>query len=173
VRGTIFVNVDRCVACSRCQLECAVAHLQSKEFLAAMSEKPAPRPRVSLHPLGEYSVPVQCRHCENAQCIAVCPTGAMHRLGKEGPVLIDEKLCVGCRSCQIVCHFGVPKVAENGNKIYKCDQCIDRLDKEQLPACVSACHTGALTFKSIEEFKKSMTGPSWRRVPTMTGGKEA
>ena len=170
MRGTIFVNPDRCVACSRCVLECTIKHSKSGDFLAAMSETPVPRPRVSLRPLGEYSVPVQCRHCENAQCIAVCPTGAMHRLGKEGPVLIDESLCVGCRSCQIVCHFGVPKVADQGKTIYKCDQCIDRLDNDQLPACVSACHTGALIFKRVDQVLGD--GPSWRQRPDLSG-KEA
>ena len=170
MRGTVFVDAERCVACKRCMLECAVTHSRAGTLVEAMAEKPVPRPRVSLHAMGEYSVPLQCRHCENAQCIAVCPTGAMHRLGKEGPVLIDERLCVGCRSCMIACHFGVPTMSRDGKRITKCDQCIARLDAGMKPACVTACHTAALTFVSVEEQRARMTVPLWKREPKFGEG---
>ena len=172
MRGTVFVNVERCLACKRCMLECAVTHSRAGNFLEAMTETPVPRPRVSLHPMGEFAVPLQCRHCENAQCIAVCPTGAMHRLGKEGPVLIDERLCVGCRSCVVACHFGVPVMSRDGKRIYKCDQCIGRLDEGMKPACVTACHTDALTFVTVEEMQGRFTTPLWRLGPDAPAGRK-
>lgn len=165
MRGTVFVNADRCIGCKRCKLECAIAHSKAGNLIGAMKEVPVPHPRVSLHMLGNSSIPLQCRHCENAQCVAVCPTGAMHRLGKTGPVLVDENLCIGCRSCVVACHFGVPEMSTDGKRIYKCDQCIDRLDKDLKPACVTACHTDALTFISVDEMKVYAKKPAWRQRP--------
>lgn len=148
VRGTIKINVSRCVKCKRCVLACAIEHSKSKTILEAFEEAMSGgeiKPRVEIGLLGELGVPMQCRHCENPQCVAICPTGALKRLGKEGPVVVTQKLCIGCKHCQIVCHFGVPQFADSG-KIYKCDLCVERLDKDIFPACVEACPTGTLEF---------------------------
>jgi formate dehydrogenase iron-sulfur subunit len=40
---------------------------------------------------------------------------------------------------------------EHAHAIIKCDQCIERLQQGQLPACVVACPTGALEFKSMDD----------------------
>jgi len=154
VRGTIIIDIDRCVACKRCVIECAIAHSESSNIFEAASEYPAPKSRVSIQPWGSFSVPVQCRHCEGAPCAIVCPTGAMHRIDKDGPVILDNSLCVGCGSCALVCQFGVPRITADRKAVYKCDLCIDRLEEGQEPACVSACHTDALVFVSTDELKK-------------------
>jgi len=95
-------------------------------------------------------VPLQCRHCEDAPCVAVCPTGALHREDEEGPVLIDSELCVGCKMCVVVCPFGVITMSRD-KAIIKCDLCIDRLEQGQEPACVAACPTGALRLEEAAE----------------------
>lgn len=150
MRGSVFVDSELCMGCKRCELACAVAHSTSKDLLEAIAELPRPQSRVQVDRLGEFNVPLQCRHCENAQCVAICPTGAMQRLGKDGPVIIDHELCVGCRSCVVVCHYGVPRMSDYGKALIKCDMCIERLDKDEEPACVEACPTGALVFKEIK-----------------------
>lgn len=148
MRGIIKINVTRCVKCKRCVLACATEHSKSKTILEAFEEALSGseiNPRVKIGLLGELGVPMQCRHCENPQCVAICPTGALKKLNKEDPVVVNQKLCIGCKHCQIVCHFGVPKFSDSG-KVYKCDLCVERLNKDILPACVEACPTGALEF---------------------------
>src|SRR5262245_58631569 len=39
-----------------------------------------------------------CKHCVNAPCLEVCPTGAILRTGFD-TVFINEPACNGCRDC--------------------------------------------------------------------------
>ena len=147
----IFVDVNKCLACRSCETACAVAHSNSKELFKAIDEIPAPKYRISLEDVGGFSVPLQCRHCEAAPCVQVCPTKAITRKKLEEPVMIDSELCVGCSSCVIVCPWGIPELSKDGKAIIKCDLCIERLREGEDPACVQSCPTGALQFKSIAE----------------------
>ena len=151
MKGNVFIDVEKCLACKRCEIACAVEHSSSKALEAAILELPLPESRVSVEPHGGFSIPLECRHCENAQCVAVCPTGAMTRVDEYSPVHIRHELCVGCRDCVVVCHFGVPRVSRDGKTMIKCDQCLGRIDQDVEPACVTACPTGALAFRAQGE----------------------
>ena len=146
VTGLIRVTAERCDACGKCVASCAVEHSMSKDPELAMDEDPLPRPRIQLHPLGGGTVPTACRHCEAAVCVLVCPTGAMQKTGQGGPVLCDDSLCIGCRSCVLTCPYGVPEAYLEGEQITKCDLCVDRLAKGGIPACVEACPTTCLEW---------------------------
>jgi carbon-monoxide dehydrogenase iron sulfur subunit len=163
--GLVKVNVERCVACRRCVLACAVAHSKSKDLILAMREVPAPRPRVKLHQVRGAAVPTECRHCEAAACVLACPTGAMHKTCAGGPVLVDDLLCIGCRNCVLSCPYGVPEAHLRGEQITKCDLCYERLAVGQIPACVEACPTEALSYVIAEEPQPSVEGfRAWRHL---------
>ena len=153
MKGRVYVNVERCVTCKRCVLACAVTHSESKELFAAMAEIPAPRSRVKLTMVADdVAVPTECRHCDAAACVAACPTGALIKDGADGPVVLAIESCVGCASCMVACPYGV--VRHDGDKlIYKCDLCVERLAAEKIPACVDACPTGCLTFRSRDQVR--------------------
>jgi len=151
MKAMIVVKVDRCLGCRTCEVACAVEHSASKELFQAIHESPAPRARVSVEQGAGFAVPLQCRQCEDAPCVEVCPTGALRRADKNSPVLVDHDLCIGCRWCIQVCPFGVISLDEERRTVVKCDQCFERLEKGLMPACVSACPTGALELKSIED----------------------
>jgi len=48
-----------------------------------------------------------CQHCSNAPCAKVCPVRARHVREKDGLVLTDYEICIGCRYCQVACPYGV------------------------------------------------------------------
>ena len=48
MKGTIVVNVSKCLGCKSCELACAVEHSESRDLVTAIAESPAPRPRVSV-----------------------------------------------------------------------------------------------------------------------------
>jgi len=48
-----------------------------------------------------------CQHCTDAPCEKVCPTTARHTRDKDGLVLTDYDVCIGCRYCQVACPYGV------------------------------------------------------------------
>lgn len=150
-KGMIVVDPKKCVACRTCELQCAVAHSKSKDIMKAIFEKPLPKPRIKVEGTAELVMPLQCRHCEDAPCVEVCPTKAIERHEESGPVLINQERCIGCKWCVLVCPFGSISVDAEGKKVTKCDLCVERLEKNDLPACVSGCPTGALQFRGLKE----------------------
>ena len=160
MRKVLTVDIKRCLACKSCEIACAVAHSKSAVLEEAMAESPKPQKRVTVEAAGEYAVPLQCRHCEDAPCITVCPTAAIHREDPNGPVLIDQERCIGCKFCVMVCPFGVINASSDGKVIVKCDLCIERTEAGQEPACVEACPTKAL--KLVDE--RDITAPKRRRA---------
>ena len=154
MNGVIFVDVEKCLACKSCELECAVAHSKSKNLIEAIRETPIPEAQIGVEGTEDLSIPLQCRHCEDAPCVKICPTKAIEKIGNEGPVIIKDELCVGCKFCILVCPFGVIGISHKGRVAIKCDLCIERLKENRLPACVEACPTKALRFISLEELTK-------------------
>ncbi len=147
----IMVNIEKCLACKSCEIACAVAHSKSKVLEEAITERPTPQRRVAVEAAGEFAVPLQCRHCEDAPCISICPTAAIHRHEADGPVLIEQDRCIGCKFCLMVCPFGAIDVSTDGKVMLKCDLCIERTKAGLEPACVEACPTGALKLVDEKE----------------------
>lgn len=152
---TIMVNIEKCLACKSCEIACAVAHSRAGVFEKAIVEKPGPNKRVTVEAAGEFAVPIQCRHCEDAPCITVCPAGAIQRRESDGPVLIDQERCIGCKFCIVVCPFGAIDMSNEGKVVVKCDLCIERTKAGKEPACVEACPTKALKLVSEKELTAS------------------
>ncbi len=147
----IIVNEERCMGCKSCVLQCALAHSDAGSLAEALNAETPPQSRIYVEPSGKFGMPLQCRHCEDAPCIRVCPTEAIKRLSPESPVLLDPDSCIGCRFCLIVCPFGVIDVSRNGKAMIKCDMCIERTEVGEEPACVVACPTGACQFVELDD----------------------
>lgn len=147
----IAINIEKCLACKSCEIACAVAHSESKSLYDAVTESPRPQRMVTVDPAGELAVPMQCRHCEDAPCLEVCPTSAIHRDEDNGPVLIEKDRCIGCKFCLMVCPFGVIYLSRDGKAAVKCDLCFERTSTGEQPACVESCPTGALQFCELTD----------------------
>lgn len=158
MKGNVFIEPEKCVACKSCEIACAVEQSESKALFQAILEKPLPQPLVRVELISDAPMalerltsPLQCRHCEDAPCVTVCPTKALEKLETEGPVTLHEELCIGCKWCIQVCPFGVISLRRDGKVITKCDLCFGR---EGGPACVEACPTDALRFMTVEELDR-------------------
>ncbi|MBI2252926.1 MAG: 4Fe-4S binding protein [Armatimonadetes bacterium] len=152
------------MACKTCEIMCAVAHSNSKELFSSMLEDQPPEKRISVEKAENFTVPLQCRHCEDAPCVSICPTKAMIKLGPGQAVILEKEKCIGCKMCILVCPFGVIKLDREGKAIIKCDLCIERLKEGKLPACVSSCPTKTLEFKEIEEFTKNVKEKALEKI---------
>lgn len=155
-KNVIVVDVKKCTGCKTCELECAVAHSKSKEILGAMAERPRPQSRIKVEGVEHICVPLQCRHCENAPCVAICPTAALSREEATDVVRFDKARCIGCRWCMLVCPFGSIKPEKEGTGIVKCDMCAERRSDGKGPACVEGCPTHALKLEALEELTKDI-----------------
>jgi formate dehydrogenase iron-sulfur subunit len=94
-----------------------------------------------------------CKHCVNAPCLEVCPTGAILRTEFD-TVYINEPACNGCRDCIAACPFGVIHMSERKHVAQKCTFCYDRLKKDMVPACAQVCPTQSIRFGTIRELKE-------------------
>jgi formate dehydrogenase iron-sulfur subunit len=94
-----------------------------------------------------------CKHCVQAPCLEVCPTGAIIRTEFD-TVVIQSDTCNGCRACIAACPFGVIDINAVSNTAQKCTLCYDRLQAGMEPACSQACPTDSIRFGSIRELKQ-------------------
>lgn len=92
---------------------------------------------------------IQCNHCNEPACLTSCFVNAYTKT-KEGAVIYDSTVCVGCRNCMIACPFRIPAYAYSSALkpvIRKCIFCYEtRLKYGQPPACVEICPQEVLTF---------------------------
>jgi formate dehydrogenase iron-sulfur subunit len=95
-----------------------------------------------------------CKHCVNAPCLEVCPTGAIIRTEFD-TVVIQSDTCNGCRACIGACPFGVIGINDVSNVAQKCTLCYDRLQAGLEPACSQACPTDSIRFGPIRELKQT------------------
>ena len=93
-----------------------------------------------------------CKHCEQAGCLEVCPTGALYRT-QFGSVDIHQDVCIGCRYCVGACPFGVIEFNKNTGRVNKCILCQDRLEDGMGTACSKACPTSSLTYGRVDDLK--------------------
>ncbi|MBC7779173.1 MAG: 4Fe-4S dicluster domain-containing protein [Proteobacteria bacterium] len=97
-----------------------------------------------------------CKHCVNAPCLEVCPTGAIIRTEFD-TVVIQTDACNGCRLCITACPFGVIDVNPVSKTAEKCTLCYDRLQVGMQPACAQACPTASIQFGPIAQLKATAT----------------
>ncbi len=144
----LYPDPDLCLGCKTCEIACAAARSSNKDVFSAVAE--GIKPNIEVVYVG-VPVPMNCRHCEDAPCMEVCPTSAIYRTDI-GPIVLDRSKCIGCRSCIVVCPYGAIKF---DGLAYKCGQCVDRLRNNLLPACVEACPVGALKFERANDISKN------------------
>jgi formate dehydrogenase iron-sulfur subunit len=94
-----------------------------------------------------------CKHCTNAACLDVCPTGALFRT-EFGTVVVQADICNGCGYCVPACPYGVLNRREDDGRIFKCTLCYDRLQVGQEPACAKACPTDSIHFGELSELRE-------------------
>jgi Fe-S-cluster-containing dehydrogenase component len=103
------------------------------------------------------NVPMSCMHCEEADCVTVCPTGASYKRAEDGIVLVDPERCMGCNYCAWACPYGARELDEQEGVMRKCTLCVDRIydqalpEAERQPACVLACPAHARHFGDLDD----------------------
>jgi formate dehydrogenase iron-sulfur subunit len=94
-----------------------------------------------------------CKHCVQAGCLEVCPTGAIVRTEFD-TVVIQANVCNGCRDCIAACPFGVIDTNPVTNTAQKCTLCYDRMLNGLTPACAKACPTFSIQFGKIADLRQ-------------------
>ncbi|UCD63519.1 MAG: 4Fe-4S dicluster domain-containing protein [Candidatus Zixiibacteriota bacterium] len=104
-----------------------------------------PNPRDPETPI---YVKKQCMHCNEPACASACLVAAFTKT-KEGPVIYNKDVCIGCRYCMMACPFYVPTYDyfdAFAPQVRKCTMCYDRIKEGKIPACADVCPKEAITF---------------------------
>lgn len=141
----IFAKEDYCIGCRLCEIYCIFQHSGCDTLVKAFSQRDClPDPAVRVEEDGAISFALQCRHCDDAPCVAACISGAMTRDPETGAIKHDADKCIGCWSCVMVCPFGAIQInLDKGKVSSKCDLC----GGDKMPACVAHCPNEALIYE--------------------------
>lgn len=154
----LFVDYKKCLACKACETACAIEHHPSHKLFGALGDT---KTQINVRVLGveHEAFPLSCRHCDPADCLDACPSGAITRDPSSGAVLLNPDMCKACAMCAMVCPFDAIAFKEthraryNRDVAYKCDLCNDRIKAGGQPACVEACHSGALVYGDFDRIR--------------------
>jgi Fe-S-cluster-containing dehydrogenase component/FixJ family two-component response regulator len=149
---TMAVDIDKCIGCQMCMVDCAAHHAETREPISyPQAWKLLSESRLFVDLEGPVPVPLLCKQCENAPCATVCPTEAIQVDKDYGFKVLDKDRCIGCKSCLLVCPFGLISMDAHGRAAQKCDMCMERLERGYDPVCVQVCPRNALSLQKIPE----------------------
>ncbi len=147
---SLYCDLDLCTGCYACVAAC----MDENDVNLAAGEVANRRIHTAEQEGDTYAyfrfASVSCMHCEDSPCMIGCPTGAIYKDAETNSVQVNRDLCIGCHSCALACHSGVPRY-DGENKMTKCDMCVDRVKAGLTPACVRVCPVKALSFMSSNE----------------------
>ncbi len=169
---TMIIDLRRCDGCQSIGLppQCATACIEGH-----FTPEPMQWIEVFEHELpgdGTRFIPTPCMQCQNPPCVNVCPVAATFST-PEGPVLIDQDRCIGCRICMAACpydrrffNWGDPPIPADAlqadydlelqvparkGTVMKCDFCPDMVRSGTLPYCIQGCPHRAIYYGDLEE----------------------
>lgn len=145
-----YLDHQRCIGCKACQAACKDHHnLEVGMFFRnVFTYQPSAGNGLNLC---NYSA--ACSHCEEPECVAVCPTGAMGKMA-DGTVNYRSGTCIACGSCVWACPYGAPAFSKSGGVSQKCDSCAALRAEGKNPVCVDACITHCLHFGDLDELEQ-------------------
>ena len=146
-RYGMLINTKKCIGCYACRTACQRQNdlLPDESFIRFEEREVGKYPNVTVE-----HIPLQCMHCEDAPCVAVCPTGAAF-IGADGIVGVDEGRCIGCKYCMMACPYGVRSWNTKEKAVEKCTLCGQLTSAGQEPACVAACCANARFYGDLDD----------------------
>lgn len=141
----MVIDTLKCVGCSDCVVACQTENDvpigYCRDWITETVD--GSYPNLNLELKSE-----RCNHCDSAPCVRCCPTGASHSVAG-GIVMVTANECIGCGACIESCPYDARFQHPDGY-VDKCTFCHHRLEKGQLPACVSVCPTKCMYFGDLD-----------------------
>lgn len=162
----MVLNLNRCSGCLTCEVACKMVNGTRTGVDYTTVERVEWGQFPDAH--RRYKINI-CMHCENASCIAACPTKASYATD-EGVVLVDYDKCIGCGACVTACPYGARTLvtdqpfafgddplpceeqqADLGNIVEKCTFCYGRVQTGEAPMCTVHCPGQCRVFGDVDD----------------------
>ena len=146
MRYGFVIDHRKCIGCHACTVACKEENQVPlgafRTWVKYVEKGTFPHTR-------RYFSVLRCNHCDNAPCVAICPTVALYRR-PDGIVDFDGARCIGCKSCMQGCPYDALYIDPNTNTAAKCHYCAHRLEVGLEPACVIVCPERAIVAGDLD-----------------------
>jgi Fe-S-cluster-containing dehydrogenase component/formate-dependent nitrite reductase membrane component NrfD len=146
-RWAKVIDHTRCIGCHACTTACR----SENEVPLSVTRTYVKSVDVGTFPQAHRAFQVtRCNQCEDAPCVAACPTSAMYRRA-DGIVDFDKEACIGCKACIAACPYDAIFINPEDHSAEKCNFCAHRLDVGLEPACVVVCPVEAILVGDLND----------------------
>ena len=166
-RKAMLIDLARCAGCGGCVVSCQMQNNTRPDVVWNQLE----RCEWDEYPdAGRCYLPHSCMHCDDAPCVATCPTGASYT-NDEKVTLVNYEECICCGQCVLACPYGARHINKNEDNFFdasepapyesygvqredvaeKCIFCNELVEQGKQPACVLNCPGKARFFGDIED----------------------
>jgi Fe-S-cluster-containing dehydrogenase component len=158
----IITDLNKCVGCLACSTACKsvnnvpIGNYWNKTL--RIGPNPTPGGSGQYPDVEMYFLTLSCQHCEDPECVKVCPTQASHKR-EDGTVQIDKSKCIGCQFCVMACPYNVRYLNKEERVVEKCTLCEQQIAQGELPQCVAQCGGFARFFGDAEASWDSFSAP--------------
>ncbi|HUP15154.1 MAG TPA: 4Fe-4S dicluster domain-containing protein [Acidimicrobiia bacterium] len=141
------IDQTRCIGCHACTTACK----SENRVPLGVTRTYVKSVDIGVWPLARRAFQVtRCNQCDDAPCVAACPTSAMYRRA-DGIVDFDKRICIGCKACIAACPYDAIFINPEDHSAEKCNFCTHRLDIGLEPACVVVCPTEAILVGDVND----------------------
>jgi Fe-S-cluster-containing dehydrogenase component/formate-dependent nitrite reductase membrane component NrfD len=141
------IDQTRCIGCHACTTACK----SENEVPLSVTRTYVKSVDVGVFPQARRAFQVtRCNQCQDAPCVAACPTGAMFTR-RDGIVDFDKDACIGCKACMAACPYDAIFINPEDHSAEKCNFCAHRIDAGLEPACVVVCPTQAILVGQADD----------------------
>jgi Fe-S-cluster-containing dehydrogenase component/formate-dependent nitrite reductase membrane component NrfD len=153
VRWAKLIDQSLCIGCHACTTACK----SENEVPLSVTRTYVKYVDVGVFPQARRAFQVtRCNQCDDAPCVAACPTSAMFRRA-DGIVDFDKAACIGCKACIAACPYDAIFINPEDHSAEKCNFCAHRLDVGLEPACVTVCPTQAIQIGDLNDPGSAVT----------------
>ncbi len=148
---SMVMRQNLCIDCQRCMDACVETnHVPEYGYRTIILEQ-----KRSIGPTAQETIfiPVLCNQCNEPPCVRVCPTVATYKDKTNGIIRMDDKKCIGCKTCMAACPYNARYFDEEKRAVDKCDFCFaSRLSKGvMITACAEACPAHVRVFGDLSD----------------------
>jgi Fe-S-cluster-containing dehydrogenase component/formate-dependent nitrite reductase membrane component NrfD len=153
MRYGFLIDQHRCIGCHACTVACKEEHNiavgVNRTWVKYIEKGRYPNTR-------RHFAVLRCNHCDDAPCIAICPTVALFRRA-DGIVDFDNERCIGCKSCMQACPYDALYIDPERNTAAKCNFDASRVERGYKPACEVVCPTQAILSGDLDDLDSAIS----------------